>query len=206
MNWQPIPPPFKDYKRDVFSKLAKVSQFIYQVGEYSALRQPSQEIAINQINSDEMQSKFAYIKNSLRSYRKITGVGRGITAVQVGIPERFSVIYTPEKLIIIVNPQVTKKSDKLLTYSEVCMSFNPVIVPTVRPEWIEFGYLDEHGKPHQWNTKNDTETGVIMNRVFQHEIDHMNGIINVDKVSSPKQLMLESDPDFYKNARFEEVT
>lgn len=46
----------------------------------------------------------------------------------------------------------------------------------------------------------------MLNRVFQHEIDHMNGIINIDKVKSPKELILESDPDFHKNAKFEEVS
>lgn len=44
-----------------------------------------------------------------------------------------------------------------------------------------------------------------MNRIFQHEIDHMDGIINIDRTESSKELLLESDPDFYKKAIFVEV-
>ncbi len=43
-----------------------------------------------------------------------------------------------------------------------------------------------------------------MNRVFQHEIDHMEGIINIDRCLS-KELTLESDPKFYKKTKFEKV-
>ena len=45
----------------------------------------------------------------------------------------------------------------------------------------------------------------MMNRVFQHEFDHMEGVINIDKIKNPKEIILQSDPDFYTHARFEEV-
>lgn len=205
-NWKPKYPPFRKFKKEVFSKVGKVSQFIYQIGEYPALHQPSAEVSINQIASDEMQRKFKYIKKCLIQYRKITGVGRGITAVQVGIPERFSVIYTPEELLIIVNPQITKKSSSLLTYPEMCMSANPIIAPTIRPSWIEFEYFDEKGTQKKWYTKDDTPFGLMMNRVFQHEIDHMEGTVNIDLVRSPKDILLHSDPAFYDSAKFEKVS
>lgn len=204
MNWKPIKPPNAAFKKNVFNRAGKVSEFIYQIGEYEALRSPSKEVPLNKINSEDTQAKFAYLKKCLIRYRKLTGYGRGITAVQVGIPERFSVIYTPEELLIVMNPVITKSSQKLLKYPEVCMSANPIIAPIVRPSWIEFDYFDEQGNLKQWKTKDSTDMGKIMNRVFQHEIDHMEGIINIDKVSSG-ELILESDPDFYKNAKFEEV-
>jgi peptide deformylase len=204
-TWKPQPAPFRDFKKEVFAKAAKVSEFIHQIGEYAPLRQSSQEVDINIINSPEFKSKLTYVKECLIKYRESTGYGRGISAVQVGIPETFSVVYTPENLITIINPVVTKQSEKLLMYPEICMSAAPIIAPTIRPAWIEFEYYDENGTKQYWNTKDDTDMGRIMNRVFQHEIDHLEGIINVDKVRSPKELILESDPDFYKNAKFEEI-
>lgn len=194
-------PPFSAFKKSVFLKAAKVSSFIFQIGEFSELRKHSRAVPISKITSEEMRNKFKYLKSCLVKYRKLTGYGRGVTAVQIGIPERFSVVYTPEKLMIVINPKITKKSKTLLKYPEICMSANPIISPVVRPSWVELEYYDESGKLQMWNNKKDR----ILNRVFQHEIDHMYGIINIDLVKSPKELILESDPDFYKNAKFEEV-
>jgi peptide deformylase len=203
--WKPTPPPFINFKKDIYAKAASVADLIYQVGEYDKLRESSPEIPVEKITSQDMQKKFAYIKHCLTEYRKRTGYGRGITGVQVGVPERFSVIYTPEKLLIIVNPTIVRKSDKMLLYPEMCMSMFPVIAPVARPAWIEFEYFDENGKQQTWQTKDDTDLGRILNRVFQHEIDHMEGIINTDLVKSPKDLLLDSDPHFYENAAFKKV-
>ncbi len=205
MTWSPLPPPFQSYKKKVFAKCSKVCDLIYSIGEYPKLRQPSKAVPIKTITSVEMQKKFTYIKRCLTLYRKRTGVGRGITGVQVGIPENFSVVYTPEKtMMIIVNPKILRTSKTFLSYPEMCMSASPVIAPVVRPSWIEFEYYDEFGKKCVWNAKDDTPAGKIMNRVFQHEIDHMKGIVNVDLVKG-KDLILECDPKFYTKAKFTPV-
>jgi peptide deformylase len=205
MSWKPQKPPFVDFKKVVFQKAGEVSEFIYQIGEYEELRKPSKEVSLRDIKSADFKAKVKYIKGCLVKYREITGYGRGITAIQIGIPENFSVIYTPDDLILVINPKIMKKSSKMLLYPEMCMSANPVIVPTTRPSWIEFDYYDENGKLQHWKTKDDTDKGKIMNRVFQHEIDHMDGIVNVDMVKNPKDLILESDPNFYDTAKFQEV-
>jgi peptide deformylase len=205
MSWTHTLPPHADFKKTVFHLAGTVGEFIYQIGELDALRKPSTEVPLQKITSEEYRLKINYLKECLQKYRETTGHGRGITAVQVGIPERFSVIYTPQKLFILINPVITKKSSKLLRYPEMCMSANPIIAPVVRPAWIECNYYDEQGILQQWTTKDDTPDGTMMNRVLQHEIDHMDGIINIDTVSTPKELILESDPDFYDDAIFEEV-
>lgn len=204
-NWKPTKPPFARFKTKVFIRAAQVSGIIHQIGEYPALRQPSEKITISVIISEDMKAKILYLKKCLLRYRKLTGYGRGIAAVQVGVPQRLAVIHTPRKLITIINPKITKKSEKLLLYPEICMSANPVIAPIVRPSWIEFEYYDENGKRQYWDSKDDTDTRKMSNIIFQHEIDHIDGIINIDKIQSPKDLILESDPSFYKNAKFEEV-
>ncbi len=205
MSWKPQQPPFVDFKKIVFQKAGEVSEFVYQIGEYEGLRKLSKEVLLKDVKSSDFKAKTKYIKDCLLKYREITGYGRGITAIQIGIPEKFSVIYTPEKLILIINPKITKKSPKMFSYPEMCMSANPIISPTIRPSWIEFDYYDENGKLQHWKTKDDTDQGKIMNRVFQHEIDHMNGVINIDYIENPKDLILESDPHFYENAKFEQV-
>lgn len=216
--WKPQKPPFRDYKKKVFEKAMVVVDFIYQIGESEALRKTSQEVPLEKITTPDFQKKIAYLKSCILQYRKLTGIGRGITGVQVGISERVAVIYigsiissrsprhfVPRNdLLIIINPVITKKSITMLRYPEICMSANPIIAPVIRPSWIEFSYYDETGKKQEWRTKDDTKEGKLYNRVFQHEIDHMDGIINIDKVQS-KELIFESDPTFYDKASFEKV-
>lgn len=204
-----VKPKNAKYKRRVFFQAAETADFIFQIGEDPSLRKPSKEILISKIKSPQMQRKFEYLKNCLKKYTELTGQGRGIAGVQVGIPERFFAVYTSldkSRTEIIINPKITKKSKQLLKYPEMCMSAVPVIAPVARPSWIEFEYFDAQGVLRKWMTKDKTDLGRILNRVFQHEIDHLDGIINLDRVNSPKELKLDSNPEFYKRARFESVT
>jgi peptide deformylase len=206
-KWQPPLPPFRDYKEDVYKKQAKTAQFIHQLGEMGTIRTPSGNVPIVEITSSLMKQKIMYLKQCMLKYRKITGVGRGIAAVQVGILERFAVIYTPErkeKLFTIINPEITKKSEALLCFPEGCMSEGPTFAPVIRPAWIEFTYYDENGKKQYWDTKDTDRNSRLNNRVFQHEIDHMNGIIFFDRADLSK-LTLDSDPTFYEKAAFTPV-
>lgn len=127
--WKPTLPPFRKNKPKVFENSSIVSSFIYQIGESPILRKPSKEVPVKQITSQEMKAKIKYFKNCLIKYRKLTGFGRGITAVQVGIPERFAVIYTKQPkpgkkfsenvsfkdLMVIINPKINKKSIEKLS-------------------------------------------------------------------------------------------
>jgi peptide deformylase len=205
MTWQPTLPPFREFRAKNLESYKETSQFIYQLGETDILRKPSIDISIEYITSQEMKEKIIYLKNCLKRYREITGMGRGIAAVQIGIPERFAVIFDNDEMNIIINPFIKKSSDTKLKYPEMCMSCVPVIAPVIRPSWIEFEYFDENAQQQYWKIKDDTQYGKVMNRVFQHEIDHMNGVVNIDKVEKSSDLIMESDPDFYKRAGFEEV-
>ncbi|MCL5113806.1 MAG: peptide deformylase [Patescibacteria group bacterium] len=207
MNSPLILPKFRKNKKAVFEKVIETGQFIHFIGENDDLRKPSSDVPVEKIKTKEYKEKFKYLKNCMLRYRKLTGVGRGITAVQIGIPERFSVVYMPElkgRLLIIINPKITKKSKELLKYPEMCMSANPIIAPLARPSWIEFEYYDEEGIKRYWKKKSGDKKGKMYNRVFQHEIDHMDGTINIDKIDS-RSLIFELDPAFYDKAKFEKA-
>ncbi len=205
--WKPKPAPFAEYKKKVWERAVKVAEFVYQIGEYPELRKPSKPVPVKEIPSPTTQAKIRYLKDCLRKYRRLTGYGRGMSAVQVGIHEKIAVVYTPDmEIMTIINPKITNKSYIRFKYPEICMSANPIIAPVIRPSWIECSYYDEEGKRKKWITKDDTKDGKIMNRVLQHEIDHLEGIVNIDCVENPNELILESDPKFYDTAGFEEVT
>lgn len=205
-NWTPVAPPFHKPKQKVFSETIATGEFIYQLGE-GELRKPSAQVEVGEISSSLFQEKLRFVEKSLVKYREMTGMGRGISAVQVGVSECFAVVYMPESedgLFVMINPVITKESAKKLRYPEICMSAHPLIAPVVRPEWVEVAYLDRFARKQIWTMKADTREGQIYNRVLQHEIDHLNGIINIDRVAS-SDLIYALDPSFYEQATFEEI-
>lgn len=188
------------YKKSVFEQAAKVSHLTYQIGETELLRKKSENVKISEINSPAIKKIIQKLKKTLKEYKKLTGKGRGVAAVQTGIPLTIAVIFIGKNIETIINPKIVKKSKDLFLYPEICMSANPVIAKVVRPGWVEVKYFNGDGNQKTWKNKED----LILNRVFQHEIDHMEGIINIDLVKS-KDLILDSSPDFFKNAKFEKV-
>ncbi len=207
-KWIPVPPPGRVYKKENLTEILKVSQFIYQIGESKDLRRKNNEVKVEDILTDKMQHKIAYLKKCFKNYKRITnGKGRGIAAVQVGIPERFFLLYketAKEKYQIFINPIITKTADIFYRYSEACMSANSLVASVIRPAWVEVSYFDEHAQKKHWTVKANSKQGKIENRVIQHEIDHLDGVINIDHVES-KELIFESGESDNRNTFFEEV-
>lgn len=188
------------FKRSVFKTAAKVAHLTYQIGETELLRKKSKGIETGKIKSKKIQLIISKLKKTLLMFKRLTGKGRGIAAVQIGIPLKIAVVFINKKPVTIINPKVLDKSKLLYSYPEMCMSADPVIAKVIRPSWVKILYFDESGDEKIWDDKKDK----IINRVLQHEIDHMEGIINIDLVPS-RDLILNSDPLFFKNARFKKI-
>ena len=207
--WKPTPPPARVFKKKSLTELIKISQFVYQVGEHESLRKPSKPVPVRHIRAFTTQEKLRYLKKCLDRFRRITkGKGRGIAAVQVGIPEQIVLLYMPsrkKKYRFFINPNVTRVSTARYRYEESCMSCNLLVAPVVRPAWVEVLYFDEDGEKQVWRERGSTKEGKLYNRVLQHEIDHLRGIINIDKVKS-KELFFESNDRAYEKTSFEKVS
>lgn len=191
---------FGSYQKQVFKNAGKVSHLTYQLGEDSLLRRKSSKVKLIEIKSKKIQDIIKKLKLTLKEYKRLVGKGRGVAAVQIGEPLQITVVFINSEIKTIINPKVIKKSTELFIYPEICMSANPIIAKVIRPTWVEIEYLDEKGDKNIWKQQND----LITNRVLQHEIDHMKGIINIDLVKS-RDLILDSDPDLFKNAKFEKI-
>jgi peptide deformylase len=208
--WQPTLPPGRDYKATNLTELRHASAFIYQVGESPILRAKAAKVPVKEITNSVTQEKIKYVKNCLLRYTRLThGKGRGLAAPQVGIHERFFVAYIGRKpdvssLSVFINPDIEEISDVLYRYNEACMSANSLVAPVVRPAWIRFSYYNEAGEKQVWQQRDTTSHFRMLNRVFEHEIDHLDGVINIDLVPSAS-LTFESFPGKYKRARFEKV-
>lgn len=91
------------------------------------------------------------------------------------------------KPIVIVNPELKTKESKDIIYEEGCMSFpGRIFLPISRPEWVHLKYQDLEGNWHE------IETGGIFARCIQHEFDHLQGILFIDRAQKRDLIRIES--------------
>jgi peptide deformylase len=113
----------------------------------------------------------------LKETRKAYG-GLGVSANQIRIMDhRVFVIGTDHYEMVCINPEIIKTSKEQTTIYEGCLSYLGLTLPISRPSSIEVSYYDENGNHHY-----EKLTGLTA-RCFQHELDHLNGIIFTEHVS-----------------------
>ncbi len=76
---------------------------------------------------------------------------------------------------VYINPEITRASRKKLDESEGCLSVRGLFGMVARHERVTLKYTDEKGE-----TKTENATG-LLGHIFQHEVDHLNGILFIDK-------------------------
>jgi len=124
------------------------------------------------------------IDDMIDTMREAPGVG--LAAPQVGIPERLIVIEyadQPEeddgeehkkvkpKLYVMINPEIVKTSEETVMGVEGCLSVPALIGEVERFEEVQVKGLNRHGQPMKIKAKG------WLARIFQHEVDHINGVI-----------------------------
>jgi len=113
--------------------------------------------------------------------------GIGLAGNQVGYLRRLIVINPdgdPERDVALVNPRV-EEARGTTTTEEGCLSFPKLYGRVTRANWVRVGALDLEGKPFT------IEGDGLLAVVLQHEIDHLDGILFVSKMSPADQLKLK---------------
>ena len=87
----------------------------------------------------------------------------------------------------LINPKITKRSKKKFTLWDDCFSFPDILVGVRRHEWVEVSYVDETGALKKLKATNG------LSELLQHEIDHINGILAIDRAISTKHIILRSE-------------
>jgi peptide deformylase len=147
---------------------------IHYLGD-RVLRQPAKRIA----KVDESIRKLA--KDMLQTMYSSDGIG--LAAPQVGINKQLIVIdCEPDQPtnppLILINPQIVGYGDQLCNAEEGCLSIPGVYMEVIRPETIEVSYKDENGRPRKLKASG------LLARAIQHEMDHLNGVMFVDRVEN----------------------
>lgn len=110
--------------------------------------------------------------------------GIGLAAPQVGVSRRLIVVDIGDGPIRMVNPRLTPLEGKE-EGTEGCLSIPGVVGEVVRDFKIAVRGLDENGKPVKLQAEG------LLARVFQHEVDHLDGVLFIDKASNLRQVTPE---------------
>lgn len=114
------------------------------------------------------------IKAMIRIMKKDQGIG--LAAPQIDIPLRIITICTKEGSLILINPRIARKSLRKSVEEEGCLSVPGVYGLVKRPQQIRVTGYDHHGQ------RLDFKASGLFARVIQHEIDHLKGVLFIDKV------------------------
>jgi peptide deformylase len=113
--------------------------------------------------------------------------GIGLAATQVGINKRMLVMDVGEgdgNPWIIINPVITWLSEEMSSYNEGCLSVPTHYSDVIRPAAVKITYQDKIGAPQTLHA-----TGLLAT-CLQHEMDHLDGILFLDHLSSLKRTMI----------------
>ena len=106
-------------------------------------------------------------------------LGVGLAATQLGVMHRLLVYRAgPDApLVAVINPAIEWESDELETAEEACLSLPGVAMDVERPLHVRVRAQDEHGEPIT------IEASGLESRVIQHEMDHLDGVLILDRTS-----------------------
>jgi peptide deformylase len=147
-------------KEDVIDPLPLYSE------NYPMLSQKIPEYDVDKIPNPVLGKLIKRMKMTM----KLHG-GIGLSANQCGVFQRLFVIGANDAVWACINPKILESSPDLVKDKEGCLSFPGLALKVERPSWVEAEFINEQGKTVQMRFDGLTA------RCFQHELDHMNGII-----------------------------
>lgn len=168
-----------------------MKQVIHTYGD-EVLREPAQPV-------DKVDERIRTLaKDMMETMRRERGVG--LAAQQVGSTDALCVIDVPLDMdrsedgvvhnpgvtmpLVLVNPEIVDFSKETETGDEGCLSFPGIFAPVKRSVEVTVKFLDLKGKPQELRLRK------FVARAAQHEIDHLNGVLFVDRMSRIKRIAL----------------
>lgn len=146
------------------------------------LREESQ--AVDEVN----QEVKALVSEMVDTLKKAKGLG--LAANQVGVAKRvfildLSALDINESVKVFINPEITWHSDEEVEMEEGCLSFPDLYLKVVRPKKVRVRALDLDG------VEFEIEADGMVARAVQHENDHINGRLFIDRISSLKKSLIK---------------
>ena len=189
-----------------FSQLARKSRNNVSSTKVSKEAVDNPPLEIFKLGSETLRTeakRISKVDNQIRNLAKdmlqsmYSAKGIGLAGPQVGISKELLVIDinfedSAAEPLILINPEITAFGSTLNTYEEGCLSIPGVYLNVVRPSTIKLKFRDEMGRPRKMNADG------LLARCIQHEVDHLRGVLFVDRVTSKEELKKELVKEGYK--------
>lgn len=155
---------------------------------HPTLRQIAQDVELEEIKSKEMKDLIADMIETMKDYD-----GIGLAAPQINISKQIAIIEVPDdssrypdsegsQLFVMFNPKITPLTEELQGFWEGCLSVPDLRGFVERPKKIKVDYTNFEGE------RVSMEVEGFLATVFQHELDHLQGELYIDKIKSSKLL------------------
>jgi peptide deformylase len=152
---------------------------------------------VQDVADPEFRRENARLKAALDAFRAERGFGRGIAAPQIGIPRRFIAVNLGRGTHSLINPVITWRSPETFTLWDDCMCFPELLVKVRRHLSLSLAFVDEQGRPQMLEAVSQAES-----ELFQHELDHLDGVLAIDLALDAQSLVhrsaFEADPSCFQ--------
>lgn len=147
--------------------------------------------------ASKFQEKARVLKACLDDFRQQHGFGRGIAAPQIGVAHRFIALNLGQGSFLVINPEITWRSEQRFSMWDDCMCFPDLLVKVWRHHSISLRFLDEQGQLQEWQ-----QLEPAVSELLQHEIDHLEGVLALDLAvnaeSIVERVVYDANPSFYQ--------
>lgn len=164
----------------------KRNKYMLQTYGGEFLKQKSETVTVFDRSLTDLANDMVKAMNRLN--------GIGLAAVQIGIHKRLIVIDVPQNSMsnpptpgevqllplmpmALVNPEIVEYNNELASREEGCLSVPEIYAEVVRPSQIKVKAQDLTGQEFEF------ECGGLLARCIQHEVDHLNGLVFIDRLS-----------------------
>lgn len=154
---------------------------VYEIKKYgeTVLKEIAKEVTLSEIN-DELRT---FLGDMVETMYATDGIG--LAAPQVGLSKRIFVCDNGEGVIRkVINPIIEPLTEETQSYEEGCLSVPGIFKKVERPKKIHIKYLNEKAE----EVEEDVEGFLAI--VMQHEYDHLNGVLFVERISPMAKRMI----------------
>ena len=129
------------------------------------------------------------LHDTLMAFRQKYNAGRAIAAPQIGAMKRLIYMYI-EKPVVFINPVLDLKSAQMMELWDDCMSFPELLVKVHRHQRCRIAFRDENWEEQSLMLEGD------LSELLQHEVDHLDGILAVQRAIDHTSFALRSQREF----------
>ena len=158
---------------------------ILQLGD-PRLRWPSR--AVEDARALPVRRTLEALHSTLAAFRARHGFGRAMAAPQIGARRRLVAFDLGPGPHALVNPRIAGRSEAQFTLWDDCLCFPDLLVRVRRARSITLEFEDEHGRTQRWRDLEPAEA-----ELFQHELDHLDGILAVDRAVDAESIVTRAE-------------